>query len=95
MWGRFKISVRSLLMFSMKTRFRLELHSSLQTDIHKTLCVLSELISGVFGCPGTGVTDDCESSCGSWEMNPGLLQEQSDESSIFPVCNLVIFKAIS
>ena len=26
--------------------------------------------------PGTGVTNDCEPSCGSWEQNSGSLQEQ-------------------
>ena len=27
--------------------------------------------------PGTGVTDSCELSCGSWELNLGPLEEQS------------------
>jgi hypothetical protein len=26
--------------------------------------------------PGTGVTDDCEPSCGYWESNLGPLEEQ-------------------
>jgi hypothetical protein len=26
-----------------------------------------------FGCPGTGITDGCELSCGCWELNLGHL----------------------
>ena len=27
--------------------------------------------------PGTGITESCELPCGCWELNPGLLEEQS------------------
>lgn len=27
-------------------------------------------------CPGTGVIEDCELPCGSWETNSGLLEDQ-------------------
>lgn len=31
----------------------------------------------IFKFLGHGVTDGCEPPCGFWELNPGLLEEQS------------------
>ena len=36
------------------------------------------------GFPGTGVIDSCELPCGSWELNPGPLEEQSVLLTIEP-----------
>lgn len=33
---------------------------------------------GGVGCPRTGVTNRCELSCGSWELNPGPMEEQPE-----------------
>ena len=40
------------------------------------LCLHVCLCEGV-GYSGAGVTDRCELPCGCWELNPGLLEEQS------------------
>lgn len=39
---------------------------------------------GAHRSPGTGVTKDCESPCGGWDPNPGLLQGQQVLSTSEP-----------
>lgn len=39
-------------------------------------CIHSSVSLSV-GSPGDGVTNACELPCGSWEVNPGPLDEQS------------------
>lgn len=42
---------------------------------HMCACCLQKLVENVRS-PGSGVTDDCESLYGFWELNSGPLKEQ-------------------
>ena len=55
--------------------------------MHGCMCTSMPEESRKHQIPGTGVTDNCESPCGYWELNLGPLQDQHDlatESSLHP-----------
>lgn len=41
-----------------------------------TACLVPEGARGNIGSPGPGVTNGYDSSCGSWELKQGSLQEE-------------------